>query len=74
MDENAKIVKCNITDAKDIFDVPQVMIQLEGSKDLEQLFTYYPDEISFCATEFIGLTLGEAKGLKFRKDKAYLQS
>jgi hypothetical protein len=38
------------------------------------LFEYYPDEISFAPGDFVGLTLDEARGLKVKKDVAFLQS
>lgn len=36
--------------------------------------SYYPDELSFCESEFLGLTEKEAKDLMTRKDIAYLRS
>ena len=53
--------------------MPEVHVMLEDKKE-QYLFQYYPDEISFTEKEFIGLTLDEARGLKFNKDKSYLQS
>ena len=53
--------------------MPQVFVTLEDGKE-EFLFEYYPDEISFSPREFIGLTIDEARHLKFKKDKQYLQS
>jgi len=59
---------------KDFFDpMPQVHATLENGKE-EFLFEYYPDEISFSASEFVGLTIEQAKHLKFQKDKKFLQS
>lgn len=71
-----KIIKARITEhPKSFLDpMPQVMIMLEGNKEEQLLFEYYPDEISFTESEFIGLTVAEAKTLKFNKDKNYLQS
>lgn len=59
---------------KSLFDpMPQVFITMED--DTEQfLFEYYPDEISFTENEFVGLTIEEARHLKFKKDKNFLQS
>ncbi|MCA1840047.1 MAG: hypothetical protein ABR507_10350 [Actinomycetota bacterium] len=37
------------------------------------LFDYYPDEISFEASDFIGLTADEAPLLKFGRDRAWFQ-
>ena len=59
---------------KSLFDpMPQVHITMEDGKE-QFLFDYYPDEISFTPSEFVGLTIEEARNLKFRKDKRYLQS
>ncbi|MEY4418286.1 MAG: hypothetical protein RIQ88_724 [Actinomycetota bacterium] len=38
------------------------------------LYQYYPDEISFTESEFIGLTLQECGALYTKKDLAYLRS
>lgn len=51
--------------------MPQVFVTINGVE--KYLFEYYPDEISFTAEEFIGLTTEEARHLKFEKDKLYLQ-
>ena len=40
----------------------------------QKLFEFYPDEISFSSNEFVGLTIEEARHLKFEKDKKFLQS
>jgi len=40
----------------------------------EKIFEFYPDEISFSATELEGKTVDEALSLKQQKDLAYLQS
>lgn len=42
--------------------------------DYEMLFEYYPDELSFRPSEFVGLTKAEAITLKHQKDLAYLRS
>lgn len=70
-----KIISARITEQpKSLFDpMPQVFVTMEGGVE-EFLFEYYPDEISFSPQEFKGLTLDEAKHLKFKKDKNYLQS
>ncbi|MEI6218600.1 MAG: hypothetical protein WCP86_06850 [bacterium] len=70
-----KIVECHISAMpRNMFDkMPEVSVVFEdGAK--KRLFDYYPDEISFSESEFIGLTEAEALNLKFRKDKAFLQS
>jgi hypothetical protein len=71
-----KIVSARITKMpQDIFDpMPQVFVKLEGDDNEQFLFEYYPDEISFSKNEFIGLTISEARHLKVKKDKDYLQS
>jgi hypothetical protein len=38
------------------------------------LFSFYPDEITFQASEFAGLTEEEANALRQRKDVAFLKS
>jgi hypothetical protein len=52
--------------------MPKVMVTVNGSE--EELFEYYPDELSFNATEFIGLTPEQGRALKTKKDIQYLQS
>lgn len=61
---------------KDFCDpMPQVIVTLDEYPYHEGvLFSYYPDEISFTANEFVGLTVAQARGLKFQKDRAYLRS
>lgn len=53
--------------------MPKVTVVYDNDTK-EELFEYYPDEISFVNTEFIGLTRDQAIRLKFTKDKNYLQS
>jgi len=53
--------------------MPKVSVVYEDDST-EELFEYYPDEISFSASEFVGLTRAEAVNLKFKKDKNFLQS
>ena len=67
-----KITKARIT-RDNFLRIPAIIVTLEDGTE-EVLFTYYPDEISFTPDEFIGLTKEEGRGLKFDKDKAYLQS
>ena len=70
-----RIVSARITAMPKAFgdDMPQVYVTVAGGNE-EYLFNYYPDEISFREKDFLGLTLDEARHLKFLKDKAYLQS
>lgn len=53
--------------------LPEVWIALSDGTE-RMLFTYYPDEISFLESDFVGLTEVEARLLKFGRDRAYLQS
>ena len=56
-----------------MFDqMPSVTVTLSNRKTLK-LFEYYPDEISFVESEFIGLTVEEAENLLTQKDVKYLQ-
>ena len=70
-----KIITAEITPMpKSFFDpMPKVIVTLDDGS-VEELFEYYPDEISFTPQEFKGLTLAEAMHFKFKKDKEYLQS
>lgn len=70
-----KITSARITPMpKSLFDpMPEVFVTLENGEEVA-LFSYYPDEISFTPNEFVGLTIEEARHLKFKKDKAYLTS
>jgi hypothetical protein len=69
------ILKARITEQpKQMFDpMPEVWVTYEDGKE-EKLFSYYPDEISFTESEFIGLTKEEAHQLFHKKDVAYLRS
>ncbi len=70
-----KIISARITAMpKSLFDpMPQVYVTMEDGTE-QFLYEYYPDEISFSPSEFLGLTIDEAKHLKFIKDRNYLQS
>jgi hypothetical protein len=69
------IVKARITEQpKSLFDpMPEVWVTYDDGEE-EKLFSYYPDEISFDADEFIGLTRGGAFKLYHKKDVAYLKA
>ncbi len=57
-----------------MFDpMPEVIATFEDGSS-KSLFSFYPDEISFQPSEFIGLTEAEAKSLFHRKDTSFLQS
>jgi hypothetical protein len=55
--------------------MPIVYVILKGEdkeRELFELFTYYPDEISFTPEDFIGLTIEQAERLKFNRDQGIL--
>ena len=57
-----------------MFDqMPSVRVTLSDGNNLS-LFEYYPDEISFVESEFIGLTVAEAESLLIKKDVKFIQS
>ena len=53
--------------------MPEVIATFEDGS-IKTLFSFYPDEVSFHASEFIGLTEQEARSLFHQKDTAYLRS
>ena len=53
--------------------LPEVWVTFEDGTQ-KMLFTFYPDEIRFNESDFVGLTEDEARTLKFGRDRAYLQS
>lgn len=76
MSDTATITAAEITALPKTWldDMPKVIVALDnGTVDLE-LFSYYPDEISFTASEFVGLTVGQAFALRHKRDVSYLQS
>ena len=70
-----RITAARITELPKRFSdpIPKVLVKFGDVEEVE-LFDYFPDEISFKADEFIGLTRNQALELKGRKDLAYLQS
>jgi len=57
-----------------MFDpMPKVTVEYEDGST-EELFSFYPDEISFTEAEFIGLTKEEAMKLRHNKDVAHLRN
>jgi len=70
-----KIKACTVGPMpKSLFDpMPSVKVTYDDESS-ETLFSYYPDEISFRESEFIGLTRDEAFALRHRKDVSFLQS
>jgi hypothetical protein len=53
--------------------MPEVIATFEDGST-KTLFSFYPDEVSFHASEFVGLTEQEARALFHQKDTAYLRS
>jgi hypothetical protein len=53
--------------------MPRVTVTFEEGTE-KFLFEYYPDELSFHPSEFVGLTYDQARSKKYVKDRAYLQS
>jgi hypothetical protein len=70
-----KVVSVRITEQpKSLFDpMPRVFVTTEDGVE-HFLYQYYPDEISFTESEFIGLTLEECGRLYTEKDLKYLKS
>ncbi|BDS05402.1 hypothetical protein NT6N_04420 [Oceaniferula spumae] len=57
-----------------MFDpMPEVIATFEDGSS-KSLFTFYPDEISFQASEFISLTEQEAHSILQQKVSTYLRS
>ena len=57
-----------------MFDpMPEVIATFEDGSS-KSLFTFYPDEISFQESEFVGLTEEEARSLLQKKDSDHLRS
>ncbi|HIB21735.1 MAG TPA: hypothetical protein EYO32_09545 [Rhodospirillales bacterium] len=73
----SKIVSCEIgpypKSIMDYFGRTKVTVTLDDG-ERKDLFSFYPDEISFSTGEFIGLTEQEAHSLHHKKDVAYLRS
>lgn len=72
--KSAKITAMPRPMPEGMFDpMPKVIATLEDGS-VETLFEYYPDELSFTESEFVGLTVAEGRSLKTKKDKNYLQN
>ena len=57
-----------------MFDpMPEVIATFEDGTR-KSLFSFFPDEVSFRASEFVGLTEEEAHSLFQQKDIAYLRA
>lgn len=72
---NSKIVSARITPLpRRIADpLPEVWVTFGDGRE-KMIFTYYPDEIGFVESDFLGLTEEEARTLKFGRGRSYLQS
>jgi len=57
-----------------MFDPMPEVIATFGDGSTKTLFSFYPDEVSFEPSEFVGLTEAEAHSLFQKKDTAYLRS
>ena len=53
--------------------MPKVKVRFNSGEE-KTLFEFYPDEITFSESEFIGLTEESARRLKFERDKRFIQS
>ena len=53
--------------------MPEVVVTFEDGST-KNLFQFYPDEISFRASDFIGLTEQQAMELRHSRDVTFLQS
>lgn len=77
--ETPKIVRCEIGPyprpmPKGMFDpIPNVKVELTNGEKLT-LFSFYPDEITITESELIGLTVDQAKRVKFEKDVRYIEA
>jgi len=68
------IKACTITAMPRTFSDPMPKVIVTFTDDtVKELFSYYPDEISFRSNEFVGLTEDQARNLRFQRDKQYLQ-
>lgn len=67
------IVSARITKMPDglLDPMPEVYARLRDGREI-RLFSYYPDEISFTADEFAGLTVAAARQLKCQRDIEFL--
>jgi len=57
-----------------MFDPMPEVIATFGDGSTKTLFSFYPDEVSFRESEFVGLTEEEAHSLFQKKDTAYLRA
>ena len=57
-----------------MFDPKPTVTAVFEDGSTKELFSFYPDEISFEEFEFVGLTESEAHELRLRKDVDFLQN
>jgi hypothetical protein len=57
----------------EVWDSLPKIIATFSDGTVRDLFAYFPDEIAFLPSEFVGLTEDEAKALKAKKDSVYLK-
>lgn len=56
-----------------MFDpMPEVIATMENGSKVK-LFSFYPNELTFQAAEFVGMTLTEARELFHKKDVEFLR-
>jgi hypothetical protein len=53
--------------------MPEVWAVFDDGEE-KMLFSYYPDEISFTESDFVGLTEQQARRLRHERDVGYLRS
>lgn len=71
---NRVITECEIID-KGLRNEVWIKSNCDGwCEDVKLLFSYYPDELSFVAGEFINRTEQQAIELYLKRDVAYLRS
>lgn len=66
-----KIVECIISEGR---FRNTISIKCDDGSVIKRLYSYYPDELHFSESEFIGLTVEQACDLIKGKDVAYLRS
>ena len=57
-----------------MFDPMPEVIATFGDGSSKSLFAFYPDEVSFRVSEFVGLTEEGAHSLFQQRDRSYLRS
>jgi hypothetical protein len=73
--DTSRIVSCEIGPWPKVLGdtLPEVRATFDDGT-VRTLFRFYPDELTFDAGEFIGLTAAEATRLWFERDRAFLKS